>query len=206
MVGNLDLTATFMDLAAGPDSIPTIVDGKSIVSYLIPSLQRDSEPTPRTQFLIEFMAVGTYYNDHSTCWDDANHSTEKRCGGPMPRGPDPNNPLPENCVENTSCVGCGNCYFVDSTFSNNWRMLRTLDPETGEDTSFVEYDPTWKWNVSNPQGGGLQHYEFYNNSADPYQMVNAYDTLSDDQLEKYHSALAEYYACGGTDEKASNCN
>jgi hypothetical protein len=60
----------------------------------------------------------------------------------MPAGPDPNDPVPKNCTEQTDCVGCGNCYFVDSTLSNNWRMLRTIDAATGEDSSFIECVPS----------------------------------------------------------------
>lgn len=154
----------------------------------------------------------------------------------MPAGPDPQNPKPQNCKEQTNCTSCGNCYFVDSTLSNNWRMLRTIDISTGEDSSFIEYvwseyflafntpcsrcfvnvpnhdaavrvryDPLWKWNVTDPTGAGLQHYEFYNNSVDPYQMVNTYHLLTVQQKTHYHARLAEYYACGGNNITASNC-
>ena len=175
IVGNLDVTPTIMELAAGSDAIPSVVDGKSFLTYLLPSLV-ESTSNPRTEFLMEYafnrrcicarvssgpnrnpnrrlvcryLAVGTYFNDHSQCWD--NHGeTQKTCGGPMPAGPDPQNPKPQNCKEQTNCTSCGNCYFVDSTLSNNWRMLRTIDAATGEDSSYIEYAQSYKVHVTLP--------------------------------------------------------
>ena len=64
--------------------------------------------------------------------------------------------LPEGgaCVESTG-VGDGNCYFVDSKLSNNWRQLRIVGGDDGVDMSYVEYDPTWAFNDT----AAMQHYE-----------------------------------------------
>ena len=89
IVGNLDVTPTMMHLAAGEDAIPSRVDGKSVLPYLLPSLtEQDGEERPqgRTHFLVEYLSVGTYFNDHSGCWQPGNDVT-KQCGGNMPRGP-----------------------------------------------------------------------------------------------------------------------
>lgn len=43
-----------MELAAGSNAIPSIVDGKSFLSYILPSLV-DSAPNPRTAFLMEYV-------------------------------------------------------------------------------------------------------------------------------------------------------
>ena len=84
-------------------------------------------------------------------------------------------------------------------------MLRTLDAATGEDSTFIEYDPTWKFNVTDPTGAGLQHYEYYNNTADPYQLQNLYPQLDAQTKTRLHSALSEYWNCGGDDSTPSNC-
>ena len=72
---------------------------------------------------------------YSPAWEPADRSVSRRCGGSMPRGPTAST---KACSERTDCVGCGECYIVDSTLSNNWRMLRTIDPHTGEDSSYIE--------------------------------------------------------------------
>ena len=77
---------------------------------------------PKHLFLLLFL-VGTYYNDHSTCW--APPDQVKLCGGHMPVGPDPST-TSRDCKEGTG-VGDGNCYFVDSTHSNNYRALRVIN-------------------------------------------------------------------------------
>ena len=73
----------------------------------------------RTSFLIEYLSVATYFNDHSYCWDTEDESTKEQCGGAMPVGPN-GDEQGEDCVESEN-VGDGNCYFVDSTHSNSWR-------------------------------------------------------------------------------------
>ena len=60
-------------------------------------------------------------------------------------------------------MGDGNCYFVDSTHSNNWRELRIRNSTMN--WAYVEYDPAWKFVVND-----IQHYELYDVTADPYQM------------------------------------
>lgn len=59
----------------------------------------------------------------SQCWSPPGKSI---CNGQkMPRGPTGE---PRKCVEDTG-VGTGNCYFVDSTHSNNWRLLRIMSDQ-----------------------------------------------------------------------------
>jgi hypothetical protein len=80
----------------------------------------------RDAFLNEYLSVGTYWNDHSTCWENDANSTTKQCGGPMPRGPQKGGQPGSDCVESEG-IGDGNCYFVDSTHSNTWRQLRIIN-------------------------------------------------------------------------------
>ena len=116
---------------------------------LVAPLHGRSAESWRTSFITEYKSVGTcavlrwkllgltgharpaaaarrmrtlrrYYNDHSPCAAPANYSVV--CGGPMPRGPAD----PTACVER-ACVGCGECYFVDSLETNSWRSLRVVN-------------------------------------------------------------------------------
>jgi N-acetylglucosamine-6-sulfatase len=164
--GNVDLTPTILTIAGGAAYVPPFMDGRSMTAFLTPSLEaRDvlaAKPW-RPHFLNEYKSVGTYYNDHSKCWgnDVINGRT---CPGTMPRSPlpvpdaaiaglaviegeDETMFVPANavsaaagCVESTG-IGDGNCYFVDSTHSNNWRQLRIVGGEDGVDMNYIEYDP-----------------------------------------------------------------
>jgi hypothetical protein len=48
--------------------------------------------------------------------------------------------------------------------------------------AYTEYDPNWKFKATNPRGDGLQFYELYNISVDPYQVRNIY-AIADDALK-----------------------
>lgn len=196
LTGNVDLLPTLLDIAGF--NIPNFMDGKSMKSFLINADESHTEVEWRDHFLIEYLSVGTYWNDHSFCWEDGNKTTVK-CGGPMPRDPLGESPT---CVESTN-VGDGNCYFVDSTNSNSWRALRILNETTN--IIYVEYDPTWQWNCTDDTGAGLQHYELYDIERDPYQIKNIYKDTSDSQRRVLHLALASYYECKGTNTTKSNC-
>jgi hypothetical protein len=41
------------------------------------------------------------------------------------------------CIE-SNVTGGGNCWFVDSTLSNNWRQLRVVGGDDGIDFNYVE--------------------------------------------------------------------
>ena len=175
LVGNVDLLPTVLDLAGL--AIPKDVDGSSFA----PRLLGGDGPAGRGAFIVEYMSVGTYYFDHTSIW-----SSDARCG-PIPRGPDGANTT--ECIESEG-VGDGNCYIVDSTHSNSWRMLRILTED--EDLAYVEYDNSWTWNATE-----LQFYEYYDLRADPYQQRNAYGAATPARRAALHGALADLFACRG---------
>ena len=72
--------------------------------------------------------------DHSSVYEPPGKPTTAKCGGPIPRAAD--NKAHKSCIESKQ-PGKGECYFVDSTHSNNWRALRILN-ET-HDLTYVEY-------------------------------------------------------------------
>ena len=84
----------------------------------------------------------------------------------MPKEP---NPGKQNCTE-AEGVGDGECYFVDSTHSNSWRELRIV-ASSEKNLSYIEYDSAFLFNATDAQGSGLQFYELYDVSADPYQVT-----------------------------------
>jgi N-acetylglucosamine-6-sulfatase len=210
MTGNVDVTPTILDLA-GLTTLPSFMDGKSMRPWLLApagtkttteagasttgAVSSTNTDGWRDRWLIEYLSVGTYYNDHSSAWQDGNNTTEK-CGGPMPRSPD-HVPAGAKCVETTG-VGDGNCYFVDSTESNSWRSLRVINAT--HDFSYTEYDKTWKFN-----GSSIQFRELYDLKTDPFQMKNIYDAQSDTDKTELNSELQTYWLCKGDQTTQSDC-
>lgn len=104
--GNIDIMPTILDLAGGPTCVPGFIDGKSMLPILVPSVAEargEGSDAWRNYFLVEYLSVGTYYNDHSSCYGTPACAD----GQKMPRGPDPNDKKP--CVEANE-TGSGNCY------------------------------------------------------------------------------------------------
>ena len=97
-----------------------------------------------------------------------------------------------SCVE-SSGVGNGNCWIVDSRESNNWRQLRIMNETMN--WSYVEYDPNWEFNVTDESGSGLQHYELYDVEKDPYQIDNIYSQASLETKVALHRQLENYFRC-----------
>jgi arylsulfatase A-like enzyme len=208
VTGNVDVTPTLLALAGV--QAPPFMDGRSMLPWLAPAVHaatpegRADALAPaegakawRDRWLVEYISVGTYYNDHSSAYD-LDGRTKKLCGGPMPRGPD-DAKAAKGCVESEG-VGDGNCYFVDSTHSNTWRALRILNAT--RDWQYVEYDPKWQFNAS---AGPMQHYELYDVAADPYQMTNIYAASSDELKAELHAELSEYWLCKGSASAKSDC-
>ena len=216
--GNVDVMPTILDLAAGEDFAAAVgMDGRSMAGFLIPSLGggggaaiggadadgrgangKEGGVRPRRwrdAFLSEYLSVGTYYNDHSTVWEDDGRTTAQ-CGGAMPCGPniDVCKGAPADPCKESSGVGDGNCWFVDSTHSNSWRQLRILNASMN--WNYVEYDPSWRFDVSGH--AGLQHYELYDVAADPYQVDNIYPKADEGTRAALHTQLATYWQCRGT--------
>jgi hypothetical protein len=236
--GNVDLTPTLLYLAGGAAYAPEFMDGKNMMAFLAPSLEpkkkNDAATVPwRTKFINEYKSVGTYFNDHSSCWGN-DVIDGKQCPGKMPRGPDPEGSGGEidyskirgpvviegenqtifldngngeydaegnllttaeaggskaGCVESTG-IGDGTCYFVDSTHSNNWRQLRIINATM--DMNYIEYDPNWAFNDT----AAMQHYELYDVAKDKYQMHNIYPVASAEVKAALHAELDEYWHCG----------
>lgn len=183
--GNVDLTPTMLELAAGKEFVEALdFDGRSMATFLVDGVPSSGQPW-RDHFINEYLSVGTYYNDHSSIWQDGKNTTEQ-CGGDVPQGPGDSK---GKCVEQMG-VGNGTCYFVDSKFSNNWRQLRINNATMN--WNYVEYDPNWTFNKT-----GIQHAELYDVSADPYQMKNLYKETSAETIDALHEQLEAYFKCKG---------
>jgi N-acetylglucosamine-6-sulfatase len=196
--GNVDISPTILSLAGVTP--PAFMDGKSLLPFLLPNLDPAHTASEaenwRDSYLVEYLSVGTYYNDHSGVYNsDTTPGNAKNCGSNQPRGP--NGTFPK-CVESEG-VGDGNCYFVDSTHSNSWRLLRVINAT--HDLAYVEYDPTWKFNAST-DGSGLQWYELYDVAKDPYQMTNLYKGTDPATKLDLHNQLSNYWQCGADPKKA----
>eukprot|EP00931_Biecheleriopsis_adriatica_P056751 TRINITY_DN33653_c0_g1_i2.p1 TRINITY_DN33653_c0_g1~~TRINITY_DN33653_c0_g1_i2.p1 ORF type:complete len:458 (-),score=53.05 TRINITY_DN33653_c0_g1_i2:325-1698(-) len=183
MTGNVDVLPTLLDLAGA--AIPSTVDGRSMLPLFSVS-SRANTMQWRDRWLNEYLSIGTYYNDHSNVWDDG--TALKRCGGKMPNSPKGSVPA-DQCKESAG-VGDGNCYFVDSTYSNSWRALRVLN-ET-HNFQYIEYDAAWAFKEQ-----PFQHYELYHLISDPFQLHNVYTKTPTHMQAALHAELEEYHRCKG---------
>ena len=187
---------TILDLVGiSEEDVEGEMDGKSMKQMLLQNNPENS--TFRQYFLNEYYGNWTCWNDHSTIWQDG-HKTSRLCktglnsnSGPI--APDPNMKN-SSCVE-SSGVGDGNCWIVDSRESNNWRQLRIMNETMN--WSYVEYDPKWEFNVTDESGSGLQHYELYDVEKDPYQIDNIYSQTSLETKVALHRQLENYFRCHG---------
>ena len=188
IAGNVDVMPTMLHLAAGKDFVQALnVDGRAMTFLL------EEKGDTRDYWLNEYLSVSTYWNDHSAIWEDG-QTTTMQCGGDPKRGPRNPSPFQETCNE-TEGVGDGKCWYVDSLRSNSWRQLRIMNSTMN--WNYVEYDPDWKFDVTDRAGAGLQHYEWYDVASDPYQMNNMYSTLDRAMKIKLHQQLSDYYQCSG---------
>ena len=121
---NIDIAPTFIDIAGLPPNPEH--DGKSLMPLLLTAEGTQerlaAEAKWRTSLLIEYLSVGTYYNDHAKIYVSGPSATP---GTPVKYGTgpwSPNNASKAQCQhdEATAAVGQGHCYFVDSQESNNW--------------------------------------------------------------------------------------
>lgn len=132
LVSNIDIGPTMLDIAGLPANPEH--DGKS----LLPMLQStqgsegrvELEAGWRTTQIIEYLSVGTYFNDHAALWVSgpaANPGTPVVYGkGPFSKA---GSTISEGSCAGTEnatagSVGQGQCYFVDSQHSNNWIAIR----------------------------------------------------------------------------------
>ncbi len=124
---NIDIGPTFLDIAGLPPNPQH--DGVSLLPLLTAapgSAERAArEAAWRTSLIIEYLSVGTYYNDHAVQWLSGPAATP---GTPVAYGTGPYKPnastTPEAKCAQTEAAPGGQCYFVDSQASNNWIALR----------------------------------------------------------------------------------
>lgn len=129
---NIDIAPTFIDIAGLPPHPEH--DGKSLLSMLTAGSSakaREAEIAAgwRTSLMIEYLAVGTYYNDHAALWVSGPAATPGTRTvyehGPMSMDPKMSASACEASELTTpGVVGEGKCWFVDSQASNNWIALR----------------------------------------------------------------------------------
>eukprot|EP01063_Lacrimia_lanifica_P009215 TRINITY_DN1622_c0_g1_i1.p1 TRINITY_DN1622_c0_g1~~TRINITY_DN1622_c0_g1_i1.p1 ORF type:complete len:469 (+),score=121.22 TRINITY_DN1622_c0_g1_i1:1-1407(+) len=172
MYGNVDLLPTMLDLAG--IAVPDTVDGRSFA----PALLGREEGAWRDSLLIGYKASQQLDSSHSQIWSPPGFS--QKCGGDLPNSPQ--GTLPK-CVE-----GEGQCWLIDSAESNLWRALRTLNAT--HNTQYIEYDAEFTFDK-------VDFHEYYDITADPYQMRNLYPSLSDENKASLHQAISKYWACQG---------
>ena len=124
---NIDIGPTLLEIAGLPPN--PLHDGASLLPMLTTpqgsAARLALEAAWRTSLIIEYLSVGTYYNDHATQWLSGPAATP---GTPVVYGDGPYKPAASSTAEAacaaTEAAAGGACYFVDSTASNNWIALR----------------------------------------------------------------------------------
>lgn len=149
---NIDIAPTFLEIAGVPPQDDH--DGKSLLSQLLSqngSPERAAaEDGWRTSLFIEYLSVGTYYNDHAQIWMSGPASEP---GTPVKYGHGPYSPLPgfkeEDC---RASEGEGKCFFVDSEASNNWIGIRIRN--ASHNVMYVESFGSQAMARTTPDGAG----------------------------------------------------
>merc|ERR1712228_53651 len=178
VVGNIDILPTFLKLA-GIDYDKDTYDGKSWTEGILNGAVMDDNVLKadewRSVYLTQYESVGTYGFYHCSTWfPSANGSV---CPG--------ENYNPPN--NNTD----GDVWLVDDKETNNWRALRIINDSMN--VMYAEFTNGWnETSFKQPY-----FYEYYDIATDPFQLKNAYDTLSKDEQEEYHAMLMDYGKCKG---------
>jgi len=161
---NIDIAPTFMEIAGlrpNPEH-----DGQSLLPMLHSkqgSPERLAiEASWRHSLLIQYIAVGTYYNDHAKLWLSG---PSAQPGNPPTYGAGPfaidASMKAEECprTENHTVgeVGKGRCWFVDSQESNNWAAVRVRNAT--HNYIYVESFGSKAMNAPTPGGPGIGIYE-----------------------------------------------
>lgn len=157
---NIDIGPTLLEIAGLPPN--PAHDGVSLLPMLHStqgSAERaELEAAWRTSLLIEYLSVGTYYNDHAVQWLSGPAAVP---GTPVTYGTGPYKPAASQ-VKEAKCAATevtpgGECYFVDSESSNNWVALRVRN--SSHNLVFVQ--SFGKNAVAKPtfDGGGLGVFE-----------------------------------------------
>ena len=124
---NVDIGPTFLDIAGLPANPQH--DGVSLLPLLTTArgsaARAELEAGWRTALIIEYISVGTYYNDHAIQWlsGPAAEPGTPVVYGTGPYKPNASHVAEARCAETETNPG-GKCYFVDSEASNNWIALR----------------------------------------------------------------------------------
>ena len=124
---NIDIGPTLIDIAGLPAN--PAHDGVSLLPMLhttqATAPRLELEAVWRTSLIIEYVSVGTYFNDHAVQWLSG---PAAQPGTPVVYGTGPYKPTTSTTTEarcaSTEVNPGGKCYFVDSTASNNWIALR----------------------------------------------------------------------------------
>jgi len=130
LAANIDVAPTLIDIAGLPPNPEH--DGKSMLPMLTTTQgtkQRlQHEAGWRKSQIIEYLSVGTYFNDHAKIWVSGPGATPGTppTYGNGPFTPDASFTNESACAatEGVGPVGKGACYFVDSKASNNWIAIR----------------------------------------------------------------------------------
>merc|ERR1712159_37270 len=80
---------------------------------------------------------------------------------------------------------------------NQWRMLRVIN-ET-HNISYIEWDQKYIFDK-------VDFHEYYDNTADPWQQTNLWESTDSATQAALHAELVGLYVCRGTYDDISTCH
>ena len=180
VVGNIDILPTLLSLA-GIEYDKDTYDGRSWTDGVLNGVLTDDDMIKadewRSIYLTQYESTGTLSFSHCQTWfPSANGSV---CPGQNLRPPEYN---PE-----------GQAWLVDEQSTNNWRALRIINESMN--VMYAEFMNNWNESAFEQP----YFYEFYDIVTDPFQLRNAYDKLSTNVKQEFHSMLRDYGKCNGSD-------
>ena len=226
LIGNVDILPTLLDLA-NIDK-PENIDGKSFAQFIVTDKNRhyygknirknEKHKSKLTKISKNWgnknvetaKAVKDRYNYNSgnrsnNNWRDmflvqfkadASAHCFGMCNIWFANESDVLNPCYPGRIDNPPCGPHGMqlpWWYVNDPVSNNYRALRIMN-----DTFNIVYTEfvNFSWTIEDLENPNF--YEYYNLTNDPYQMNNSFNTLTQNEINYYHSIIMDLGQCSGS--------
>ena len=165
---NVDVMPTLLGLA-GVKTPPTM-DGRSLVSHLVPPSRRAELPLAARELLRE--ELGGQLEAEAAPWRT------------------------EQLIEYLGLGPVVRYQHLEDSYNNTFRALRVVDKANNINALIAEFtNRKTDYNFTKQP----EFYEFYDMNTDPWQMHNIYDKVDPQLKQRLTGKLRQLFTCRGTD-------